>query len=132
MVNWRNLEAKVDRKVAGVLGEQFLFTPVVEKDNWGNAKAGDLRQAKSVAGVLLDQGPEIRFLDGDRKLTQFNARSIVGEIWASLDRASFGEDNLPRKGDTIEQDSQPPVVFQIVDVIFDGNARIVCPLTRLP
>lgn len=132
MVNWRDLETKVDKRISSALGEPLLFKPVVEKDNWGNAKAGDLRQPVTVIGALLERGADIEFFDGDRRISQFNSRTIVAEAHASLDRASFGESNLPRKGDTLEKSQNPPVVYQIVDVIFDGNARIACPLTRLP
>jgi hypothetical protein len=132
LVNWRRLEAKVDQKIASTLGEPLCFIPVVDKDNWGNAKAAGGRYTQDVRGIMLEAGPEIQFLDGDRRISQFNGRSIVWEAWVTFDRASFDPENLPRKGDTVKTKTDTPTSFEIVDVIADGNARIACPLTRLP
>lgn len=131
-IDFAALDEQLSGAVDDAFGESLVFEPVVKKDNWSNAREANGRHQATVTGVLLEGQADIQFLDGDRRISQFNARSIVCDAWVTFDRNAFAANNQPRKGDKIT--AATPVVrsFQIVDILYDANARIACPLTRLP
>lgn len=131
-IDFTALDAQLSGAVDDAFGEPLVFDPVVKKDNWSNARESSDRHQASVTGVLIEGQADIQFLDGDRRISQFNARSIVCDAWVTFDRNAFVANNKPRKGDKITSISPTVRSFEIVDVLNDANARIACPLTRLP
>lgn len=126
--------AALDAQLSGAVDFQFAdtlrHTPKAKQDNFGNTITADSRSPADVLGVLIEGAADISFLDGDRRLSDFNARGSRQDAYVTFDKARFPAGQLPRKGDTIATIAPAEVkTFEIVDTLDDG-ARIVCPLVR--
>lgn len=131
-VDFNALDEQLSGAVDDAFGESIIFDPAVKTDNWSNAREVNGRYQQTVIGVLIEGQADIQFLDGDRRISQFNGRSIVCDAWVTFDRSAFAANNQPRKGDKITSTVPTTRIFEIVDVLNDANARFACPLTRLP
>lgn len=121
------LSSRLSGAVDGAFGEVLRFIPKAKTDNFGKPVAADARQQADVIGTLTLGSADISFADGDRRLSDFNARAIRFDAQASFDISRFAAGSLPRKGDAIR--SADGAMYEVVDALPAG-ARIALLLVR--
>lgn len=129
-IDFAALDAQLTGVVDDRLGDTITFTPVGKTDNVGNPIGVDNRLPATVTGILLEGSTDLPFLDGDRRISEFNGRAARIDAWASIDREKFAVGGLPRKGDLLSVTVPSPRRFEILDVFNDGASRIACLLVR--
>lgn len=129
-IDFAALDAQLSGVVDDRLGDAITFTPVGKTDNVGNPIGVDTRQPATVTGILLEGSTDLPFLDGDRRVSEFNGRTATFDAWASLDRGRFPAGGLPQKGDLLSVTVPSPRRFEILDVFNDGASRFACLLVR--
>lgn len=124
------LDAMLSGAVDARLGETLRIEPQVKRDNVGNAIGVDTREPIDIVGTLIEGAPDIDFLAGDRRITEFNGRAANYEAWASFDRANIPAGYFLRKSDLIVASTPSTQTFEIIETANDGTSRIACLLVR--
>ena len=119
----------LSRAVDAYFGELIRFVPQGKTDSHGQV-TGDGRLPVEVTGTFLDRDDDISFADGDRRLSNMNARISRQDAMCSIDIiALLGF--VPRKDDHIQLIDRLPVrTFVIVDVLHDGHSRFSFSLVQ--
>lgn len=129
-IDFAALDAQLSGAVDDRLGDTITFTPVGKTDNVGNPIGVDNRSPATVTGIMIEGSTDLPFLDGDRRISEFNARAAKFDAWASIDRDRFPAGGLPRNGDLLSVTVPSLRRFEILDVFNDGASRIACLLVR--
>lgn len=121
----------LSRAVDACFGETLRLLPQGKKDSHGVVTATDGRLPCDVIGTFRDRDDDVSFLDGDRRLSNMNARVSRQEALGSVDIAAL-VGFVPRKGDHVQLIDRLPIrSFEIVDVLHDGHSRLSFPLVKV-